>query len=82
MNRPGTVNGSNWKWRLERPLTLRAGAPARRVDGRCRPRERPPGACVGRRPMIYLRTRLLAMKSTFAGRSASRRIRYRYQSGP
>ncbi len=21
MNRPGTVNGSNWKWRLERPLT-------------------------------------------------------------
>ena len=28
------------------------------------------------------RTRLRAMKSTFAGRSARRRIRYRYQSGP
>jgi len=22
MNRPGTVNGDNWKWKLERPLTL------------------------------------------------------------
>jgi 4-alpha-glucanotransferase len=22
MNRPGTVNGDNWKWKLEQPLTL------------------------------------------------------------
>jgi 4-alpha-glucanotransferase len=28
MNRPGTVNGGNWKWKLEQPLT---GAQARKL---------------------------------------------------
>ncbi|MEO5633837.1 4-alpha-glucanotransferase [Gaiella sp.] len=30
MNRPGTVNGGNWKWKLEQPLT---GAQARMLSG-------------------------------------------------
>ena len=63
MNRPGTVNGHNWKWRLERPLTLEQAQSAAGVD-----RGRRPG---GAQP----RARFFTMKSTFAGRSASRRIR-------
>ena len=32
MNRPGTVNGDNWKWRLERPLTREQAHLLRGVD--------------------------------------------------
>ena len=64
MNRPGTVNGDNWKWKLEQPLTL---AQAQKLAGwtAAAGRERlgpehvfPTG---GRRSARCRRTRLLAV---------------------
>ena len=33
MNRPGTTDPRNWKWKLERPLTAEQAGDARLVDG-------------------------------------------------